>query len=138
MRVLSRLTFVCVLVLLQLESASGHVFHHAFEGAVPEHRDCTDAACGGDQNTAASCHHGSDTDPPPQHDCNNCFFCDASDAEVAQTTQQQRPLIEAAAAYPVTSAAESDASGDPAHRLPAGHPPPRPATLHAVTLPLLD
>ena len=138
MRVLSRSILVCALVLLQLASASGHVLHHALEGAVPERHDCADAACGMDQDSATPCHHDSDTDSPFPHDCSDCFLCDASDAQIAQATQQQRPIEDVAATCFVTGVIESDGSADPARRLPPAPPPPHPATLHAVTLPLLD
>ncbi len=139
MPALSRLTVVCVLALLQIGSASGHVLHHALEGTGPEHLDCADAACGMDRDSAAPCHHNSDADPPSQHDCSDCFLCDASDAQVVAATQTQRPLEGVvAASCPMTGAVEFDASGDSARRLPPVPPPPRPATLHAIELPLLD
>ncbi len=146
MPLLPRIISVCALVLLQVASANGHILHHALEGAVPEHHDCTDMTCGmnqgqdqdRDQNPAAACHHSPDTNLPPQHDCDDCFLCDASDAQFARATRQYRPLEDTTAVYPLTGVAQSDASSDQARRLPPPLPPPRPATLHAVTLPLLD
>lgn len=138
MGVLSRLIFVCALALLQLAPASGHVLHHALEGAGPEHRDCTDATCRMDQDPPATCDHGPDADPPVQHDCDNCFLCDASAGQIARVTRQHCPIEDAATAYPLSALVAPEPLDDSARRLPPAPPPPRPATFHAVTLPLLD
>ncbi len=138
MCVLSRSIFVCVLALLQLSSGTGHVLHYTLEGAVPERRDCTDATCRMDQNSAASRHDEFDTDPPVQHDCNNCFLCDASDGQIARVTRQQRPIEYAVTVSPLSGLAAFESLANPMLGLPPVSSPLHPATLHAVTLPLLD
>jgi hypothetical protein len=129
---------VCALVLLQLASASGHVLHHAWEGAAAERCTCTDAAGRMDESLSATCHHGSDTDPPVRHDSNGCFLCDASHAQIARLTQQQRLIENAAAACLSSDLTAPEPLAGWASGVPPAAPPVDPATLHAITLPLLD
>ena len=138
MRVTLRWILVCALVPLQLASASGHMAHHAFDSASPEHDDCGDTPCAMNRDSTSTCPNSSDEDSPYQHDCNDCFLCDASDAQAARVTPAQRPLEGAAAVWPPAGAVEFASSGDSSWRLPHEPPPPHPATLNAVTLPLLD
>lgn len=138
MRVLPRSILVRSLVLLQLASASGHGMHHALEGTVPERCDCTAAAGRMDPSSSATCHQDADTDPPVQHDCNDCFFCDASEAQIARVAQQHRSIENAATACPLSNLAAPDPFAGAGRGLPTVPPLTDPATLHAIMLPLLD
>jgi hypothetical protein len=134
MRVLPQSISVCALMLLQLASASGHVLHHAGEGAVPQRCGCAEAY----DNPPSTCHHGPNTDAPVQHDCDGCSLCDASDEQIAQVRPQQRSIEDLATACSSAQLVVAQPQARTAFVLHSAAPPGNPALFHALTLPLLD
>jgi len=137
MRALFRSICACVVALLQLAPASGHVVHHALDGEGPSHHECADSACPSKPD-AGGCATATHADVPAGHDCDQCNLCDATDILFAPITPAQRAVeslaMDRAADRTVTAALTTAFST----AAPPAPPPSGPASLHAVTLPLLD
>lgn len=76
---------------------------------------------------------------PIQHHCNECFVCDAADAQLILAQQPQHSADSTITACLATHrTAVAAPSCNVAWECPLTEAPPSPAALHAITLPLLD
>ena len=132
-----QIVWVCALAVIQSAAPSAHALHHVVVHETPEQPCCEGFHAAVAHPSPETCAGDCAAQPVPPHDCGECFLCEASEGQIAQTGQQNRSSEHTTVAPAVGETTPNTVVVQPVGPLVAGIPP-APAKLHAIMLPLLS